>query len=471
MKTRETDMSPEEFRRAAHEAVDWVADYLAGMRELPVLPRVRPGELTARLPAAGPEHGECIDDILRDFRELIVPGTTHWNHPRFHAYFSVSASAPAIIAEMLAAALDVNHMVWKSGPAQTELEQVSLAWLRDWLGLPSSFFGVIYDTASVSTMHALICAREFVAPEARREGSFGGRLVVYTSEHAHSSVEKGAIAIGIGQDNVRRIPVDAEFRMRPDLLEEAIESDLHRGKQPCCVVPTVGTTSTTSVDPVPAIAAIAERAGAWLHIDASYSGAASILPEYRWLVDGCDRAHSFVVNPHKWLFTPVDLSAFYTSRPDILKRALSLVPEYLKTSEDATAINIMDYGVPLGRRFRALKLWFVLRWFGRDGISQILRNHLKWTHELAAEIGAHPEFEICAPVPVTLICFRYRGTDEQNRELLDRINASGRAFLSHTVLNGRYVLRLAVGNVRVTRSDLRITWETIQSCAVALRGS
>jgi aromatic-L-amino-acid decarboxylase len=307
-----------------------------------------------------------------------------------------------------------------------------------------------------------------VCPEAGREGSAGGRLVVYTSEHAHSSVEKSAIAIGLGQDNVRKIPVDAAFCMRVDALEEAVVSDLHRGKQPCCIVPTVGTTSTTSVDPVAAVAAVAERAGAWLHVDASYSGSGAIVPEYRWLLDGCDRAHSLVVNPHKWLFTPVDLSAFYTSRPDILKRALSVVPEYLKTGEDASALNLMDYGVPLGRRFRALKLWFVLRWFGREGIIQILRNHLAWTHELAAEIEAHPSFELCAPVPVTLICFRYRGTDEQNRELLERINGSGRAFLSHTVLNGRYVLRLSVGNVRAVREDLRITWETVQACSTRL---
>jgi aromatic-L-amino-acid decarboxylase len=468
MSNRQTDMSPEEFRRAAHEAVDWVANYLTTMRDLPVLPDVRPGDLTAQLPASGPELGEPIDDILRDFRDLIVPATTHWNHPRFHAYFSVSAAAPAIIAEMLASTLNVNHMVWKSGPAQTELEQVALSWLRQWLGLPESFFGVIYDTASISTMHALICARELVCPEARREGSFGGRLVVYTSEHAHSSVEKGAIAIGIGHDNVRKIPADREFRMRPDALEDAIESDLHRGKQPCCVVPTVGTTSTTSVDPVPAIAAIAERAGAWLHVDASYSGTAAIVPECRWLLAGCERAHSLVVNPHKWLFTPVDLSAFYTSRPDILKRALSLVPEYLKTTEDATALNLMDYGVPLGRRFRALKLWFVLRWFGREGITHILRNHLEWTKALADEMSRHPDFELCAPVPVSLICFRYRGTDEQNRELLDRINATGKAFLSHTVLNGRFVLRLSVGNVRARKEDLEITWETVQSCARGL---
>jgi aromatic-L-amino-acid decarboxylase len=276
--------------------------------------------------------------------------------------------------------------------------------------------------------------------------------------------------VGIGQENVRKIPVDEQFRMKPDALEAAISSDLRRGKQPCCIVPTVGTTSTTSVDPVPAIAEIAERAGAWLHVDAAYAGTAAIVPEYRWLLDGCERAHSFFVNPHKWLFTPVDLSAFYTCRPEIMKRALSLVPEYLKTAEDTTAINYMDYGVPLGRRFRALKLWFVMRWFGRAGVVKILRNHLTWTHELADEIGAHAQFELCAPVPVTLICFRYRGSDEENRELLDRINASGTAFLSHTVLDGRFVLRLSVSNVKVTREDLQTTWSAIQACARSLGG-
>jgi aromatic-L-amino-acid decarboxylase len=470
MSHRTSDMCPDEFRRAAHEAVDWVADYLANIRDLPVLPDMRPGELIAQLPASAPENGEPIDDILRDFREQIVPATTHWNHPRFHAYFSNSASGPSIIGELLAAALNVNHMVWKSGPAQAELEQVTLSWLRQWLGLPDTFFGVMFDTGSVSTMHALICAREYVAPEARRDGSFGGRLVVYTSEHSHSSVEKNAIAVGIGQENVRKIPVDEQFRMKPDALEAAISSDLRRGKQPCCIVPTVGTTSTTSVDPVPAIAEIAERAGAWLHVDAAYAGTAAIVPEYRWLLDGCERAHSFFVNPHKWLFTPVDLSAFYTCRPEIMKRALSLVPEYLKTAEDTTAINYMDYGVPLGRRFRALKLWFVMRWFGREGVVKILRNHLTWTHELADEIGAHAQFELCAPVPVTLICFRYRGSDEENRELLDRINASGTAFLSHTVLDGRFVLRLSVSNVKVTREDLQTTWSAIQACARSLGG-
>jgi aromatic-L-amino-acid/L-tryptophan decarboxylase len=466
--THYAEMSPEEFRRSGHEVVDWIADYFANIRDVPVLPDMQPGDLVAKLPGSGPEQPEPIDQILEDFRNLIVPASTHWNHPHFHAYFANSAAGAGILAEALSAALNMNHMVWKSSPAGEELEQVVMGWLRDWLGLPPNFFGVIYDTASVSTMHALICAREFVCPEARREGAMSGRLTVYTSEHAHSSVEKGAIAVGFGQDNVRKIPVDAEFRMRPEALRSALEHDLHRGKQPCCIVPTVGTTSTTSIDPVPLIADLAEQAKAWLHVDASFAGSAAIVPEFRWLVDGCSRAQSFVVNPHKWLFTPVDCSAFYTPHPEILKRALSIVPEYLKTSADGTAVNYMDYGVPLGRRFRALKLWFIMRYFGREGVAAILRDHVRWTQDLAQEIAKHPDFELAAPVPLSLICFRYRGTDEQNRTLLERINATRKVFLSHTALNGRFVLRFSVGNVRARRDDLQFAWDIVRDCARGL---
>jgi len=462
------DMSPDEFRRAGHAVVDWIAEYLAEIREYPVLPAIQPGDLIRRLPTSGPEKGEPIERLLEDFRALIVPAMTHWNHPRFHAYFSVSASGPGILAEMLTAALNVNHMVWKSSPAASELEQVTLGWLRDWLGLPEGFFGVIYDTASISTMHALVCAREHRSPEARREGSFG-RLTVYTSEQAHSSVEKGAIAVGFGQDNVRKIAVDAEFRMRPEVLREVIEHDVHNGKEPCCIVPTVGTTSTSSIDPVQAIADIAEACGAWLHVDASYAGPAAMAPEFRQILEGCDRADSLVVNPHKWMFTPIDLSAFYTRRPEILRRAFALVPEYLKTSEDARVVNFMDYGVPLGRRFRSLKLWFVMRYFGREGMAEIIRNHVCWARTLAERIAQHADFELSAPVLLSLICFRFRGSDEDNRALLDAINATGKAFLSHTVLNGRFVLRLAIGNIKTTQEDVELVWGVIQDCAAELK--
>ncbi len=458
------DMPADEFRRAGHEVVDWIADYLAGIRDYPVVSHVQPGELTQLLPTSAPEQGESIDDILADFRSLVIPGVTHWNHPRFHAYFSVSASAPGILAEMLTAALNVNGMLWKSCPAATELEQVTLGWLREWLGLPPEFFGIIYDTASISTMHAIAAAREFIDPEARTRGSLPN-LTVYTSEQAHSSVEKGAIALGIGRDNVRKIAVDADFRMIPAALAQAIEQDISAGRKPCCIVPTAGTTSTSSIDPIPAIADIAERYHAWLHVDASYGGAAAVAPELRHILDGTSRAHSMVINPHKWLFTPIDLSAFYTRRPDILRRAFSLVPEYLRTAEDTGAVNYMDYGVPLGRRFRALKLWFVMRYFGHERIADLIRAHIAWAHELAEDIRSDERFELSAPVPLSLICFRYKGTDEQNRTLLDRINASGIAFLSHTVLNGKFVLRLAIGNIKTTERDLEQVWSFIQSMA------
>ncbi len=460
-------MPVEEFRRAAHDAVDWIADYLDHIRDLPVLPLVEPGALTALLPHSGPEAGEPIERILEDFRNLIVPANTHWNHPRFHAYFSVSASGPGIIAEALTAALNVNGMLWKASPAATELEQVTLGWLRQWLQLPETFFGIIHDTASVSTMHALAAAREMLDPDGRTRGA-SGNLTVYTSEQAHSSVEKGAIAIGFGQDNVRKIPVDAEFKMRCDLLEAAIEEDLRNGKKPCCVVPTVGTTGTTSIDPVAEVGAIATRYGMWMHVDAAFGGPAAILPELRHILNGVETAHSLVVNPHKWMFTPIDCSVLYVSRPDILRRAFSLIPEYLRTAQDTDAVNFMDYSVALGHRFRSLKLWFVMRYFGREGIASIIRSHIAWTQLLAIEVNAHPSFEVVAPVPLSLLCFRYKGSDEQNRALLDAVNESGVAFLSHTVLHGRFVLRLAVGNVRTTQADLADVWRTIQGKALSL---
>ena len=462
-----SDMSPQEFRKFGHEVVDWMADYLADIRKLPVLPRMEPGELASRLPASAPETGEGFDQIFQDFIQSIVPATTHWNHPNFHAYFSVSASGPGILAEALAAALNVNGMLWKSSPAATELEQVTTRWLLEWLGLPSRFFGVIFDTASTSTMHALAAAREFVDPDARTRGSQPG-LVVYTSEQAHSSVEKGAIAIGIGQENVRKIPVDGAFRMRTDALAAAMEEDQRAGRKACCVVPTVGTTSTTSIDPVPEIVEIAGRYGAWVHVDAAYGGAAAIVPEFRHVLAGTEAAHSFVINPHKWLFTPLDLSLLYTSRPEILRRAFSLVPEYLRTAEDSRAVNYMDYGVPLGRRFRSLKLWFVLRYFGRRGVAEVIASHIRWAQEIASEMAAHPEFEVCAPTPLGLICFRLRASDEANRRLMDDVNASGKAFLSHTVLDGRFVIRMAIGSIRTTREDLRRSWECIQEAASKL---
>jgi aromatic-L-amino-acid/L-tryptophan decarboxylase len=457
-------LSPEEFRKFAHEAVDWMADYLAHSETYPVLPHVKPGELTDALPRCGPEHGEPMSAILADFRDKIVPAATHWNHPGFMAYFAISASGPGILGEMLTATLNMNGMLWKTSPAVVELEQVALDWLRRWIGLPDGLFGIIFDTASTSSMHAIAAAREMVAPEVRTDGG-GSGLVIYTSEQSHSSIEKGAIAIGIGQKNVRKIPVDAEYRMRPDALAGAIEQDQAAGLRPFCVVATVGTTSTTSIDPVEQIAPIAERHGAWLHVDAAYAGVAAVAPELQHVLRGCERADSLVTNPHKWLFTPVDLSILYTRRPEILRRAFSLVPEYLRTADDPRATNYMDYGVPLGHRFRALKLWFVLRYYGREGLAGMIRNQIGWAQELAAQIDAHANFERTAPTPFSTLCFRHKGTDEDNRKILERVNASGQVFLSHTVLRGQYCLRLAIGNMKTTRDHVQRAWELVQSAA------
>jgi aromatic-L-amino-acid decarboxylase len=469
-------MSPDEFRVFGHQVVDMMADYLRDIREFPVLPRVQPGDLIDALPAAGPEHGESMDAILADFRSLILPGITHWNHPRFFGYFSISASGPGILGEMLAATLNVNHMLWKTSPAATELEQVTLGWLRQWLGLPDDLFGIIHDTASTGSLHAILAARELAAPEARLTGQHP-RLVLYASEHAHSSIDRGALAAGIGLENIRHVPSDDRFRMRPDALASMIEEDIAAARKPFCVVATAGTTSTTSLDPIEDVGAIARRHNLWFHVDAAYAGSAALLEEHRHILNGAAQADSLVVNPHKWLFTPVDLSILYTRRPDVMRRMLSLeeTPPYLQAAEQDRAVNLADYSLALGRRFRSLKLWFVLRYFGREGIARVLRGHLEMAQDLAALIEQDPRFELAAPVLFSLVCFRYRGSgpgsDADNRDLLERINAGGRAFLSGTTLHGRFVLRLAIGNVATTREDVRQTWEWIRSSAFPASGS
>lgn len=459
-------LSPEEFRIQAKQISDWIADYLSTAAQRPVLPRVEPGQLASVLPKAAPEEPEAFERIFEDFQSLILSSVTHWNHPRFLAYFAISGSPPGILGEMLAAALNVNAMLWKSCPAATELEQVTLRWLAQWLGLPAGWFGLIYDTASVSSLHALIAARHQAFPEARHVGNIPG-LVMYCSEQAHSSIEKAAIGAGIGLDNVRKIEVDERFRMSPNALAASIDEDLRAGKRPFCVVATVGTTATAAIDPVPEIASLCRRHGIWLHVDAAYGGAAAVLPEMRHVLEGCHEADSFVVNPHKWLLTPVDLSAFYTSRPELLRGALSLVPEYLRTEENPRAVNLMDYGVPLGRRFRALKLWFVMRSLGRRGIQTLIRNHIELAKEFAEWVRADDRFEVCAPVDFSLVCFRLRASDEANQALLEAINSSGLAFLSHASVKGRLVLRLAVGNYQTTRQDVEKVWSLIRNFAGA----
>ena len=454
----------EDFRRAGHQTVDWIAEYLSNVAEMPVLAQTKPGDLLDALPKSGPEKGEPFDVILRDFDRLVMPAVTHWNHPRFFAYFACTGSTPAILGEMLAAALNTNGLHWKTSPAVAELEQRALDWLRQWIGLSEEWFGIVYDTASTSSMHAVVCARELIDPEARTAGSRND-LILYTSDQSHMSIEKGVIAVGVGQKNIRKVPSDAEFRMRPDALAKMVAEDKQAGKRPFCVVATVGTTSSTSIDPVPQIADVVEKHGLWLHVDCAYAGAAAILPEQRHIMAGVARAHSLVFNAHKWLLTPIDLSAFYTRRPDILRRAFSLTPDYLKTQDDPRAHNLMDYGVPLGHRFRALKLWFVMRYFGRERIETMLRSHIQWAKDFAALVDAHPKFERVAPVPLSVVCFRYKGSDDENRAIMEKVNASGRVFIASTVLNGKLTLRLAIGNLETNWSDVQEAWDLLQKAA------
>jgi aromatic-L-amino-acid decarboxylase len=463
---RSGDMDPDEFRREARRVADWIADYLAHSERHPVLARVTPGEIKAALPSSAPERPESFDEIFGDFERILLPGVTHWNHPGFFAYFAISGSAPGVLAEFLSAALNVQAMLWRTSPAATELEEVTLGWLRQLIGLSGAFEGVIYDTASISTLHGLAAAREVAVPDVRTKGLAGRsdvlRLRVYCSEHAHSSVDKAVILLGLGHESLRRIATDGEFRMRPDALDTAVAEDRAAGWRPVAAIATVGTTSTTSVDPVRAIAEICRRHGLWLHVDAAYAGVAAMVPGYEWILDGASEADSLVVNPHKWLFTPFDLSAFYCRRMDVVRQAFALVPDYLKTIEAAPVKNLMDTGIQLGRRFRALKLWMVLRHFGAEGIRARLREHMRLARVFAGWVDASADFERVAPVPFSVVCFRAKGDDEFNQRLLDAVNASGTVFLSHTRLADRFVLRLAIGHLRTTEEHVASAWSILQ---------
>jgi aromatic-L-amino-acid/L-tryptophan decarboxylase len=465
------DLDPDAFRAEAHRLVDWISRYLEGAERYPVLARVRPGEIRDALPAAPPTRGEPLEQILADVERVVVPGLTHWNHPGFFAYFANSSPGPAVLAEALAAAFNANAMLWKTAPAATELELVVLDWLRQMLGLPAGLFGVIQDTASTSTLVALAAAREAVPGlDVRRRGLVGqARLRMYASEHAHSSVEKAGIVLGIGQDGYRAVPVDDEHRMDPAALARAAAEDRAAGFTPFAVTATVGTTSTTSIDPVPAIADVCAREGLWLHVDTAYAGSAAVVPELRWVLAGCERADSLVVNPHKWMFVPVDLSVLYTRRPEVVRRAFSILPEYLRTAEETVAPNLMDYGVSLGRRFRALKLWMVIRAFGSEGIADRLREHVRLAGVFRRLLESDPDFEIAAPSPLSVVCFRARfpgaspeEEDRRNAEMMEAVNATGEAYLSHTKLRGRTVLRLAIGNLRTEERHVRRTFELLR---------
>ncbi len=487
MKNELGDMPAEEFRKYGYEIVDWIANYFERIDDFPVLSRVQPDWLKNKLPASAPEKGEDFGAVLADVDKLILPAVTHWNHPNFHGLFSTSTSSVGVFGEMLTAAFDMKAMLWRTSPASTELEDVVLDWLRQMLDLPAHFEGIIYDTASVSTMHAIAAARERAGFHIRHEGMSGRDdvplLRVYASEHVHSSIDKGLITLGLGLRSLRKIECNERFEMMPEKLAEAIEDDIENGYVPICVIPTIGTTSTSSVDPVEAIADICEKHGIWLHVDTAYAGSTAILPEFRHHFTGrspnnrkskienrksagWERADSIVVNPHKWLFTPFDLSVLYCKNLNDLKDAFSLVAEYLKTTDEQTVKNGMDYGIQLGRRFRALKLWFVIRYFGVEGLQARLREHCRLARLFASWIEESPDFELMAPVPFALVCFRVcqSGLDDLNalnEKIMNEINASGEAYLSHTKLNGKYTMRMSVGSIRVEEEHLRKVWDLL----------
>jgi len=460
-------MHPDEFRRHAHQLADWMADYFRDVGRFPVTPAVEPGDIRRQIAEAAPDQGEPFERIFQEFRDLVLPGMTHWNHPGWFAYFPANNSPPSVLAEMLTATLGAQCMSWATSPAATELEQAMMEWLRRMVGLPSEFVGVIQDTASTATLVALLSARERAA---------GAGLTVYTSTEAHSSVDKGAKLAGYGLEQLRKVAVDEQYAMRPEALEQAIVSDLEAGLTPACVVATVGTTSSTANDPLPAIAEICRRHGIWLHVDAAYAGAAAIVPELRHFFDGVEHADSFVFNPHKWLLVNFDCSAYFVRDREALLQTFRVTPEYLRTAQDPDVVNFRDWGIQLGRRFRALKLWFVIRSYGVDGLRAMIRRHVELAQELAGWVQADPNFELMAPVPFGLVCLRHcpegladdTELDELNQKLLARVNATRRVHLTHTRLGGRYVIRVAVGQWQTERANVAEAWRLINEAAANL---
>jgi aromatic-L-amino-acid/L-tryptophan decarboxylase len=479
------DTPPEEFRKQLHELADWIADFREHIETLRVAPNDKPGAIRKQLPSRAPEEGESFEKILNDVDHIIVPGMVHWSHPMFLGYFGWTSTAPGILGEILTAPLNVNAMTWRTCPAATELETVVVDWLREWVGLSDEFEGVIYDTASVGIMHALAVAREDAAPSTRKLGLTSRnlpRLRIYTSGQAHSSAEKAAIALGLGEENVVRIPSNDEFRMDVNSLGQKIAEDQRNGLQPMAVIATVGTTSTASVDPVGDIGNLCREAKIWLHIDAAYGGGFAMVPEYEWLRKGWELADSIVINPHKTVFVPLDFSVLYVRDLERLRRVFSLVPEYLRGDTIEAEKNYMDYGIQLGRRFRALKAWVIWRSLGRDGVIARLREQIRLANLLANLIKKDNRFELSAQPSMGVVCFRFAAgigdagpgsptpatadkLDQFNSEIVERINASGRAYLTQTKLCGRTVMRIGLGNVLTTEEHLRKGWEIIQETA------
>lgn len=464
-------MTPDEFRRHGKALIDWIADYYERIEQFPVLSTVRPGDIRAALPSSPPQHGEPFEAMLRDVEQIIMPGITHWQSPNFFAFFPANASGPAILGELLSAGLGVQGMLWLTSPACTELETHVLDWLVGMLGLPERFLstgsggGVIQDTASTATLTAMVAARERATGYSSNEWGHDARLRAYGSTQAHSSIEKAAGIAGIGRQNIRVIAVDETYAMRPEELERALINDKDNGLLPFFVCATVGTTSSTAVDPIRSIGDICRRHNVWLHVDAAYGGTAALCPEFRHLQDGLELADSYAFNPHKWMFTNFDCDCFWVADRAALIRSLSILPVYLrnKATESGAVIDYRDWHIQLGRRFRALKLWFVIRHYGVAGLQHHIREHARLAQEFAGWVAADPDFELAAPVPLSLVCFRHKGGDETNRTLLETVNASGRAYLTHTLLDDRYTLRLAIGGTLTEEQHVRDIWQFIKA--------
>jgi len=468
------DIPADVYRKHLHELADWIADYREDIAKQRISPAAKPGAIVSSLPSVPPENGEPLEQIFADVDRLIVRGVVHWAHPQFMGYFGCTTTAAGVFAEMIAAALNVNAMTWRTSPVATELETVVLDWLRQWLGLADEFSGVVYDTASIGSMHALAVAREEAGVSVRTQGLSGRPELpifrVYVSDQAHSSIDKAAIALGLGEHNVRKIPSDGAFRMNVAALREAISADLRKEFKPLAVVATVGTTSTASVDPVREIAAVCAEHQMWLHLDAAYGGGLALVPECNWVTDGFDLADSIVINPHKMLFVPFDFSVLYVREIERLRRVFTLVPEYLRGDAAGAEINYMDYGVQLGRRFRALKAWMVWRTFGRQGLAARIREHLRLAELFAAWVKEDARFELAAPVVMAVVCFRLKGasdaeSDRRNSQLVETINAAGETYLMQTKLRGRTVMRLGLGNVLTKEEHLSRVWEIIRAAA------
>ncbi len=469
-------MTSDEFRARAHEFVDWMADYLDRVEDLPVRPQVEPGDILTRLPLEPPVEGESMDRIFQDFQSVILPGMTHWQHPNFHAYFPANSSRPSILAEMLTATLAAQCMSWETSPAATELEARALDWLRQMIGLPPDFTGSIQDTASTATLVAMVTARERATNYAVNDGGSSKiAMTAYCSVDAHSSVEKAAKIAGIGSSNLRRIPTDGSNAMVPRELAAAIATDIGAGRRPICVVATTGTTSVSGFDPIHDIAHITQEHDIWLHVDAAWAGSALILPEQRHLATGVDLADSFVFNPHKWLFTNFDCTAFYVRDVDALLNTFQMRPEYLRTRQDSHVTNYRDWGIQLGRRFRALKLWFVIRSYGVRGLQDKIRSHIQLAQSLAAEVETAADFELLTEPILGLLCFRYHpaGVDDRakldklNEDLLHRLNDSGKVYVTHTRVRDAYAIRFVVGQTETTERHVRAAWTAIQQAATA----